>query len=133
MKQKSESKGRRLLKGVPNKKCLIWNPYTQTIKIAYLQHSLENWYAVIGTNQVEQFYMNDREGTACLYADDLRPMQGQPQQGLKLRNWQQPVMGILLFVGPPDNEGETTSITDKAIALLRPKIHRAWKGLVVRI
>ena len=133
MTKKSESKGRRLLKGVTNKKCLIWNPYTQTLKIAYLQHSLKNWYAVIGTDQVEQFYMNDQEGTSCIYADDIGRMNGQPQQGIKLRNWRQPVMGILLFVGPPDQKGETMSITNKAIALLRPKIRRAWRGPVARI
>ncbi len=106
----------------PNRKCLIWNPYTETLKVAYLQQTLKNWYAVIGTNQVEQFYLEDGEGTACLYADDSNVLD--ICYGVQLPDWGQFVVGILLFIGPPDRKGNTTSITNKAIA----KIKRQFKA-----
>ena len=99
--------------------CMILNPFTRTLKQAAIPHTLENWYAVIGTVQVEQFSMQDGEGTSCLYADDFYDRYGvETQYGTKFQGWMAHITGILIFIGPPDEEGYVTSITNKAMMLL---------------
>jgi len=110
-------------------KCLVLNPYTQTLKTATFYQTLDNWYAVMGTKHVEQFYLQDGEGTACLYTDDV--YRGMAPFGVQFQDWTTPIIGILLFIGPPDEEGNTTSITDKAIRLLQEQFNKAKKGRIL--
>ena len=111
---------------IPTCNCLVLNPYTQTLKKATFHQTLENWYAIIGTEQVEQFPIHDGQGTTCLYKDDLH--NGIVPYGTLFENWFQPMIGILIFVGPPDCYGHTTGITDKAIEILQRQYQQAKKG-----
>ena len=107
---------------------MVWNPYTQTLKLATMPQTLENWYATIGTEEVSTFYLRDGHGATCIYSERIEEI---IPYGVQFQNWKQPVIGVLLFVGPPDGEGETTDLCEEAVAHIRKQFATAAKGPVI--
>lgn len=109
------------------KKCMILNPYSRTLKEALIPQTLENWYAILGSSDVQQFYLETPD-CAVIYADDIFNRLTGSMAGTRFKGWEIPVFGILLFVGPPDTEGATSDLSEEAIT----KIQEQFKTAQVR-
>lgn len=103
-------------------KCLILNPATKSLKVAEIPQTLQNWYAVIGTNNVQMFHL---KGCSCIYADDYNVHSHPLLYGTTFPDWTHPVTGVLIFVGPADEEGEVTELSEAATARIKEEFKQA--------
>lgn len=109
-----------------NKRCLILNPYSKTLSAATMPQTLENWYAVMGTDNVQMFHL---DGCSCLYADDYRVHSHPFLFGTTFPDWNHPVTGVLIFVGGADDEGEITALEPAA----EKKIKEQFKKAIIKV
>ena len=103
---------------------MILNPYSRTLKRATIPQTLENWYAILGSSDVQQFYLETPD-CAVLYADDIFNRLTGKMAATKFKDWSSPVFGILLFVGPSDMEGATSDLSEIAIAAIEQQFEAA--------
>ena len=114
----------------PAKKCMVWNPYTQTLKLATMPQTLENWYATIGTGEVSAINLKNGHGATCIYSEQIETT---IPYVIQFRDWVLPLVGIVLFVGPPDEEGETMDLSEAAMAHVRQCVDTALKGDIFKV
>jgi len=62
---------------------------------------------------------------SCIYADDYLVHSHPLLFGTTFPDWTHPVTGVLIFVGPADNEGEVTELTEAVIARIKQQFKQA--------
>jgi hypothetical protein len=101
-------------------KALLIDPYQRTVQVIDLEPTLREFYRLIECNCIAGF--TDSSGASFTYDDEylLTGPSADQRNGPApayciMTDWDYPMGGKLIATGPPDEEGESTSITQAQV------------------
>ena len=94
-------------------KALLIDPYQRTVEIVEFEPTLQEFYRLIDCQCIAGF--TDSSGASFTYDDDYHIAIGKETAYCKMTDWDYPMGGKLIATGQPDEEGESTDITQEQV------------------